>query len=85
MFDSTTEIEVNVTALKSLLDSSGWLELKRNAEEIIEDLRDMLEQGSDQDERVRGRLEAIRTMLEWPETAVALEEAQRQDQPKTED
>jgi hypothetical protein len=62
--------EVNVQAVKRLAESEGWKEMRREINMMIEDLRDLLEKGSAEDERHRGRVDALREIIVWPDVVI---------------
>lgn len=61
---------VNVTAIKRMVETSGWNQFTNEMNLMIEDLRDLLEKGSDDDDMDRGRIDAIRTILAWPDAVI---------------
>lgn len=61
---------VNVTAIKRMVETAGWGQFTNEMNLMIEDLRDLLEQGSENDSMDRGRIDAIRTILAWPDTVI---------------
>ena len=65
----TDEIsEINAAAVKHMSETFGWSEFEKELNLMIEDLRSLLEQSNEDDERNRGRIDAFRTILAWPET-----------------
>lgn len=65
---------IDASAVKHMTETAGWHELERELELMIADLKDMLVESAQDDERIRGRIEALRTVLQWP--AVVEAEAQ---------
>ena len=70
---------VNVTAIKELVDHGGWKEFVTEVNLWIEDIRDMLVTSNDDDEKHRGRIDGLQTMLEWPEQVIEMAIVDQQD------
>jgi len=62
--------DINVFAVKRMVETDGWKEFVGQTKLMIEDLRDMLEHGNEDDERIRGRIDAIRTLIAWPDSVM---------------
>lgn len=69
---------VDITAVKRLKESIGWVELEKEMKLMIEDLRDLLEESGENADMHRGRIDGIRTILAWPD--VVLEEAKSREE-----
>lgn len=61
--------------MQKLVEHPGWLRLTGVLHELIEDGRDMLEQGGVRDEESRGSIRALRRIEGLPAEAIRLAEA----------
>lgn len=70
---------VNVLAIKELSESIGWREFVKEANLWIEDLKDILVETKEDDDKNRGRIDGIETMLQWPEQVLDIAQLEREN------
>lgn len=68
--------EINASAVKNMSESVGWKHLIIELNAMISDIHGLLEKDSTDDERNRGRIDAFRVVMDWPETVAQASYAQ---------
>lgn len=63
---SNGDSEINALAVKRMAETEGWRIMVREGLLMIEDLKDMLVESDEDADKHRGRIEGLRTLLEWP-------------------
>lgn len=74
---SQEHYEVNASAVAQMVELYGWQELERYIALNVEELLELLASSGENDERNRGRIDAFRTILAWPQVVASEAEMQK--------